>query len=316
MLADALRRPVLLPVANNRQFGLLEVGPLAAAPDRLEAYMRLGLAGDRHPAISLFLAAVVLERIRQILAPLPSDVLPNRPLCVSLGLRGLRARIEEPVYLVGLGGIGAPAALLLMNFASTLILLDQDIAEPSNRARAPWLVPGQPKVHSVAEFARFLASRMGSSSLPKLQPRVEKVTSADFLESSLSPASVVAAVDNWAARALLSQVTVERCRARQQVLLINAGCSPSGASVNPIGGPYGSACLAHRHPDLDLLAAREQAVSCARMPTASILYTNWAAAALAVLSLLAVPEPLSAEYNCQNPDRLYVRRTSRCPCFL
>lgn len=191
------------------------------------------------------------------------------------------ALAERRVLLVGVGGLGCPAAsVLAASGIGTLRLLDDDVVEPSNLPRQLLYGPGdvgQPKVE--------VAARALHASHPAL--KVETVRGRfDAEQPELAPFEgvdlVLDCVDGFEEKLALSDL----CR-RRGLPLIHAGALRTEGQLLPVlpGGPC-LRCLFEEAPTGDDLP------TCARAgvlnAAVAFIGSTQAALALAVLSGAAV----------------------------
>jgi hypothetical protein len=231
------------------------------------------------------------------------------PLDITvLGCDNLAGVIPEGV-LIGAGGIGAPAVYGLYG-VEALHVYDGDVAEPSNRARAVWLTEYVSK-------AEGLRTAFGNRVVPHTE-FIAEANVAEVLQRHAGAGFCMLAVDNWDTRALVSETYMQLDPRGRPRMLVNAGCSVTGARAHTMGY-RDSACLSCRRHDLEALRQQERQ-SCADEPQPSILLTNWIAAGmggLLVHGALGEPPltiPLRLTYDTANPQRLMVEPDLTCGC--
>ncbi|MBC7287815.1 MAG: ThiF family adenylyltransferase [Armatimonadetes bacterium] len=305
MLTDA--DAIVCAAGSGEEWRVVAGAPWVVRESMTTAFDISDDSGRPSPGMALLLAGIMLEAIRLAAFELPGD----SPLALPLRFRALSVSPPEPAFqeavLVGAGGIGAAAAWALRHLVGQLHVYDDDVAEPSNRARAPWLISGQSKVHA-------LADTLG----PSIVPHFERITEPDVFRRHPQAEFVFAAVDNVQARETLSQAVVRAWTPESPAIMVNTGCSPQGALAHFVGGPRKAACMACRRAGA--LGAVPERQSCSAAPVASVIHTNWIAAGLGVLLLEAMaarrrPADRKVVYDCSSPRRFLARGDATCQCF-
>jgi adenylyltransferase/sulfurtransferase len=114
--------------------------------------------------------------------------------------------VPESVAVVGVGGLGCPASLVLAaRGIRRLSLYDSDAVEVSNLHRQPWHHPedvGRPKVDSAAEKLRALFPRLDVRSVR------ERLTATNAAQVLLEHDVVLDATDDAATKFLCSDAAV------------------------------------------------------------------------------------------------------------
>ncbi len=306
----------LILAANWRGAGVVHI-PSMPGGAHWEALQQLEqFAADDHGAnvaTALIAVGTALQEVRRLVMPLDGDLPPQPPLIRHM--LPLHRPVPVParhpeVVLVGAGGLGNPLALGLADLTDRLVIYDGDVAEESNLARCPLLVPGEPKVQALARrLPQFAPSDL------IVEPIPEFVQGPEFIDRHPEATVLLAAGDNWSVRAICDDAAR---RVGGRLVMVNGGCSPFGATTHLCG--RGSACLHHRRPDLAALVHRE-AVSCSDRPQGSVVSTNWLAAGLMLHLCQALRDPDFAfdgvlEYDSRSPARFEpLRSRFSCDCF-
>jgi molybdopterin/thiamine biosynthesis adenylyltransferase len=210
--------------------------------------------------------------------------------------------------VVGVGGLGAPAAAALARAGAPLTLIDPDVVEPSNLPRQPLFGVrdvGRAKVEVAAErIARFA---------PELEVRAEiaRVDGACAAELLAGHAVVVDGTDGLATKDLLNRVAVERA-----LPLVHAGAVGFDGQLMTVL-PRETACLRCLFVELpseDDLPTCQQAGVLGPVVGA----VGFAAAREALAVLRGERPPLAGRFAILDGERLRwraleVARNPRCP---
>jgi molybdopterin/thiamine biosynthesis adenylyltransferase len=293
-----------------------------------EEYCLPSFSGQQQDVVTaMFIAGLALEEARKILMPLDERDQPisqmliynrqsknrfdaDRDYTVTGGAYG------GDCLLVGAGALGNWLGIaLVLSGVRRLTIVDYDQIEGHNLNRQVlfYEAVGQAKA---PELARKLHKLNASVECVAL---VERVSAAYF--QSHQPDLIFSAVDNFAARALLSRIAV-RC----QLALIDGGTSPYGGQVM-VYRPGDTACLncQGRIEDLAEQERREgrDRQSCAQAPEPSVVMPNMIIAALmageagAVLRPDAYGPPVRGTlgYSASLPSRLGLHSVKEpCSC--
>lgn len=217
--------------------------------------------------------------------------------------------IQPAVAIVGVGGIGAPAAAALARASVSLTLIDPDVVEPSNLPRQPLYSRndvGRSKVEVAAE--RIARTRPGLAVVPRVG-RVEVASATTLLAGHKV---VIDGTDGLATKDLLNRVAIEL-----DLPLVHAGAIGLDGQLMTIL-PRRTACLRCLFVELpgedDLPTCQQAGVL-----GPAVGSIGFAAAREALAVVRGEPPPLAGRLAILDGERmrwraLEVSRNPRCPC--
>ena len=293
-----------------------------------EEYCLPGFRDQRQDAVTaLVIAGLALEEARKILMPLDEHDQPIHQMLIYNRQSKNRCDAERDYtvtggayggdcLLVGAGALGNWLGIaLVLSGVRRLTIVDYDQIEEHNLNRQVlfYEAVGQAKAPELARKLHTLNPDV------ECLARVERIGAAYFEEHQ--PDLIFSAVDNFAARALLSRIAV-----RNQIALINGGTSAYGGQVM-VYRPGDTACL-NCQGNIEYLAEQERREgrdrqSCAQAPEPSVVMANMiiagfmAGEAGAVLRPDAYGPPVRGTlgYSASLPSRLGLHSVKEpCSC--
>jgi adenylyltransferase/sulfurtransferase len=228
----------------------------------------------------------------------------------AIDVAGQEALLAAHVLIVGLGGLGCPAALYLAaSGVGTLTLVDHDEVELSNLQRQIAHATadiGEPKAESAAESARALNPGIDA------RARVEKLDAENCMPLVRAADLVVDASDNFSIRFALNRACVQ-----SQTPLVSAAAIRGEAQVAVFNAAPASPCYRCLYDD----GVDDDNLSCAHSgvlaPLVGIVGAVQALEALKIIvgfgasldGYLLTFDAVQMEWK-----KLRLRKDPNCPC--